>query len=95
MPLADRPDAVAVLDGPVVLAGLTGQESVLFGDADEPASFLTPDQERHHSWWRTGTYRTVGQPSGIRFVPLAEIRDEPYTVYFPVQAPRATDREMP
>jgi DUF1680 family protein len=95
VPLADQPDTVAVLDGPVVLAGLTSQESVLFGEPDEPTSFLTPDQERHHSWWRTGTYRTVGQPTGIRFVPLAEIRDEPYTVYFPLQAQRASDREMP
>ena len=85
VPLPDRPDVVAVLDGPVVLAGLTEQETVLYGDPTEPRSFLTPDRERHHSWWRTGTYRTFGHSSGLRFMPLAEIRDEPYTVYLPVR----------
>ncbi|MET7280798.1 beta-L-arabinofuranosidase domain-containing protein [Kribbella sp. NPDC005582] len=90
VPLPDQPGTVAVLDGPVVLAGLTSQESILYGDPGEPANFLTADQERHHSWWRTGTYRTTGQPTAIRFVPLAEIRDEPYTVYFPL-----TDQETP
>jgi DUF1680 family protein len=83
-PLPDRPDLVAVLDGPVVLAGLTDQEALLRGDPDDPDSFLTPDRERHHSWWNAGTYRTIHQPTGVRFVPLAEIRDEPYSVYFPV-----------
>jgi DUF1680 family protein len=86
VPLPDRPDLVAVLDGPVVLAALTEQETLLYSDPAEPASFLTPDQDRHHSWWRTGTYRTSGQTPGLRFVPLAEIRDEPYTVYFPLRA---------
>ncbi|WP_112248921.1 beta-L-arabinofuranosidase domain-containing protein [Kribbella monticola] len=85
VPLPDRPELVAMLDGPVVLAGLTEQETMLSGDPTEPTSFLTPDQDRHHSWWRTGTYRTFGQTTGLRFVPLAEIRDEPYTVYFPVR----------
>jgi len=27
----------------------------------------------------------VGQPTGIRFRPLYEIVDAPYTVYFPIQ----------
>ncbi|TDU88002.1 hypothetical protein EV138_1541 [Kribbella voronezhensis] len=85
VPLPDRPELMAMLDGPVVLAGLTEQETMLSGDPAEPTSFLTPDQDRHHSWWRTGTYRTFGQTTGLRFVPLAEIRDEPYTVYFPVR----------
>lgn len=84
VPLPDRPDMVAVLDGPVVLAGLTEQETALSGDPADPASFLTPDRERHHSWWQPGRYRTHGQTTGLRFIPLAEIRDEPYTVYFPV-----------
>ncbi|TDW24381.1 beta-L-arabinofuranosidase domain-containing protein [Kribbella kalugense] len=84
VPLPDRPEMVAVLDGPVVLAGLTEQETTLYGDPAEPASFLTADRERHHSWWQPGRYRTVGRSTGVRFVPLAEIRDETYTVYFPV-----------
>jgi hypothetical protein len=31
--------------------------------------------------WRLA-YRTRGRDRGLRFVPLYEIRDEPYTVYF-------------
>jgi hypothetical protein len=48
---------------------------------------LTPDNEREWTMWQPG-YRTRRQERGFRFVPLYEIRDEPYTVYFPVQAPR-------
>ncbi|WP_432936615.1 beta-L-arabinofuranosidase domain-containing protein [Kribbella sp. CA-253562] len=90
--LPDRPDHVAVLDGPIVLAGLTDVETTLSGDPADPSSFLTPDRERHHSWWRTGTYRTVGQSTALRFVPLAEIRDERYGVYFPVRRPGRSQR---
>jgi hypothetical protein len=84
-PLPDRPDTVAFLDGPLVLAGLVGEERTLYGDAAMPETLLTPDQERHHGWWNTGYYRTVGQAVGTRFLPLNEIRDETYSVYFPVR----------
>lgn len=82
-PLDDDPDTVAVLDGPLVLAGLVDHEATLHADPAAPATFLTPDQERHHSYWKTGTYRTVGQERGFRFVPLNQVREETYTVYFP------------
>ncbi len=83
VPLPDAPDTVAFMNGPVVLAGLTGEQRVLYGDKDKPATFLAPDNERQ---WRTwlGGYRSVGQEVGIRFVPLNTITDETYTVYFPV-----------
>jgi hypothetical protein len=43
-----------------------------------------PDNEKE--WWRwLGGWRTVGQERGIRFVPLFEVTDEAYTVYFPVE----------
>ena len=45
---------------------------------------LLPDNERKHGRWLTG-YRTTGQERGIKFKPLHEIIDEPYTVYFPVK----------
>jgi len=84
-PLPDRPDQVAFMDGPLVLAGLVGEERTLYGDVCNPASLLIPDQERHHGWWNTGFYRTVGQDPGLRFVPISEVRDEVYGVYFPVR----------
>ena len=59
-PLPDRPDTVAVMDGPVVLAGLCGEERTLAGDPGDPSTFLVPDNEKE--WWRwLGSYRTVGQ----------------------------------
>ncbi len=45
---------------------------------------LIPDNEREWRTWRPG-YRTQGQERGLRFLPLYEIVDERYTVYFPIQ----------
>jgi len=82
-PLPDRPELIAVMDGPVALAGLCSQEQALSGDPADPSTFLTPDNERE--WWRQlGGYRTYGQDRAIKFVPLYEVIDESYTLYFPV-----------
>jgi len=35
--------------------------------------------------WLLPNYRAVGQDRGLRFKPLYDIVDEPYTVYFPVR----------
>ena len=85
--LPDKLDTVAILDGPVVLAGLCAEERVLYGDEDHPEMMLTPDNEREWTNWLRG-YRTVNQERGLRFVPLYEIIDERYTVYFPIRAAR-------
>lgn len=42
-----------------------------------------PDNEREWDAWLTG-YRTRDQTHHLRFLPLSEIIDERYTVYFPV-----------
>jgi hypothetical protein len=83
-PLPDRPDTVAFMEGPVVLAGLCDEERILHGDVRRPETLLIPDHEREWSSWK-GWYRTVGQERGIRFIPLYEVRDERYTIYFPVR----------
>ena len=83
-PLPDRPDTVAFMDGPVVLAGLCDEERTLHGDKDHPETLLIPDHEREWSTWK-GWYRAAGQARGIRFMPLYEVRDERYTVYFPIK----------
>ncbi len=83
--LPDDPDMVAFLDGPVCLAGLVGEERLLYGDKEHPeGSLLTPDDERAWQQWKTG-WKTWHQPVGIRFRPLYEIADEVYTLYFPVR----------
>lgn len=55
----------------------------LQGNVAKPHTFLVADSEREWGEWRN-SFRTRGQPQDIRFVPLHEVRDEVYTVYFPV-----------
>jgi hypothetical protein len=83
-PLPDRPDTYAFLDGPVVLAGLVDSEVELRGDPGGPTGLLSPDDERAWDAW-TGRWRVVGQPRSIRLVPLHEVTDEPFAVYFPIR----------
>ena len=83
-PLPDRPDTVAFLDGPVVLAALTSGEVALTGDSGQPATLLVPDNEREWASW-LGGYRTVSQSANLRFVPLNSITDQAYTVYCQVR----------
>jgi uncharacterized protein len=82
--LDDAPDTVAFMDGPVVLAGLCDEERALVGDKDDPRTLLTPDNEREWGSWHHG-YRTQNQARNIRFLPLYEVTDQRYTVYFPIQ----------
>ncbi|MCL2665947.1 MAG: glycoside hydrolase family 127 protein [Defluviitaleaceae bacterium] len=85
-PIPDKPDMIAFMDGPVVLAGLCENERALFGSADNPEGMLRPaDGSRMNKW--TGNYITQNQPENIKFMPLYEIVDERYTVYFPVKRP--------
>jgi hypothetical protein len=71
------------MDGPVVLAGLTEEERLLHGNPAAPETILAPDNEREWTNW-IPSYRAVGQARGLRFIPLYEVRDERYTVYFPI-----------
>ncbi len=81
--LPDLPDTVAFMDGPIVLAGLIDREVRLYGDVDKPDTILIADNEREWGGWLSG-YRTQNQEYNIRFKPLYEIKDDRYTVYFPV-----------
>ncbi len=80
--IPDSPEMVAFLDGPVVLAGLCDEERLLHTDTDHPESILIPDNEREWGYWLQG-YRVKGQTRGLKFIPLYQIKDEVYTVYFP------------
>lgn len=93
-PLPDLPDTVAFMEGPVVLAAVLGDgpkktgvemltEKTLYGKKEDPTSLLIPDNEREFTRWRSG-YRTHNQAQNIRFIPLYEIQDECYAVYFPI-----------
>ena len=76
--------APATGGGPHSTGVETLDERTLTGRPEDPASLLAPDNEREFSRPRIG-YRTTGQARNIRFIPLYEIRDETYAVYFPVQ----------
>jgi len=70
----------ALLDGPVVLAALTEQEPELSaGDA------LTPHYEHQYvdgRDWLSGHYWVRTRPGTLAVLPLYEVADEPYCVYF-------------
>jgi DUF1680 family protein len=83
--LPGEPGTYAFMDGPILLAGLAGEERRLQGDWARPETLLVPDRERNHSWWNTGYYRTRGLDRGFRFIPLYEVKEQKYTVYFPVE----------
>jgi uncharacterized protein len=83
-PLADRPGTMAFLDGPVVLAALSGEAVTIDGDPAAPQSLLVADNEREWARW-LGGYRTVNQGHNLRFVPLHTVTDEAYTVYCEVR----------
>lgn len=86
-PLPDRPDMVAFMDGPVVLAGLCSENRALYGDPNNPATILAPDDERQWFGWLQG-YRTIHQDRDFKLIPLYQVIDQAYTVYFPVRRKR-------
>ena len=83
-PLPGDPDLFSLVDGPVVLAGLTGKDCPVRGDLSDPSSFLLPETPHTYSTfvWQQNTYRTRNQPENFRLIPLYDVTDETYTVCF-------------
>lgn len=82
--LPEDPHMAAFLYGPVLLAGLCGEERQLLVPSEDAASVLTHDGEREWGAWRD-TFKTVGQERGIRFIPMYQVGYESYTTYFPLK----------
>lgn len=82
--LPDMPGVVAVLEGPIVLAGLCDRDEGLYMESDNPEEVLMPQIEHTYSTfpWLQSTYQTLKQPKSLRFVPLYDVTDETYTLYF-------------
>ncbi|MGN0637104.1 MAG: beta-L-arabinofuranosidase domain-containing protein [Huintestinicola sp.] len=82
--LPDMPKLTAFAEGPVVLAGLCEKDCGICMKDGEPESALAYTTEHTYSTfpWQQSVYRTVGQPENFDLVPLYDITDEPYTVYF-------------
>lgn len=81
--LTDMPEKAAVMEGPIVLAGLSDNDYGLNAPAGIP-SILRRAQEHTYSTfpWQQSTYRTVNQDREITFVPFYEVTDEKYTIYW-------------
>jgi len=82
--LPDDEGTAAFVDGPIVLAGLTADVDVIYGDFENPGDFLSPVSEHTYDTyiWLQNNYRTKKQPRSIKFVPLYDVKDEAYTIYF-------------
>ena len=82
--LPDMPEMAAVMEGPVALAGLCDSDRGLYMESEEIKQMLTPKYEHTYSVfpWKQSTYQTKGQPENFTFVPLYDITDEAYTLYF-------------
>ncbi len=82
--LPDEADVAAFVDGPIVLAGLTSDIDSIVGDFESPSEFLRPVTEHTYDTflWLQNNYRTKHQTRSIKFIPLYDVKDEEYTVYF-------------
>jgi len=85
-PMPGESNVVAFMEGPIVLAGITDSETALKGSAKNPTSLLQPayNQEYKAIRWTKSHYRTKGQSHNLQLVPLYEIGDEKYEIYFPL-----------
>ena len=81
------PGVAAVLEGPVVLAGLCSSDCGIRSASGDPTKALVNVTEHTYSTfpWQQSTYRTVGQPENFDLIPLYDVTDEEYTVYFTVK----------
>lgn len=82
--LPDMPKLTAFLEGPVVLAGLCSADRGIEPQSGSPESALVNVTEHTYSTfpWQQSVYRTIGQPENFDLIPLYDITDETYTVYF-------------
>jgi uncharacterized protein len=87
IPLTDSKNKYAFMEGPIVLAGITDNDSYLKGDVNNAESILFREYGHEYKMfpWKQSHYWTNNQGINIRFIPLYEIVDERYTIYFPVQ----------
>lgn len=84
--LPDTKNRYAFMEGPVVLAGICDTDVPLHGDVKNATSILSREYEQQYrvARWKQSHYNTINQEHNIKFVPLYEIADERYTIYFPI-----------
>ena len=81
--LPDMPELMSVVDGPIVLAGITGSDCGITGSDKLNEQFMPQMEHTYGTFpWRQNSWRTRNQPQSVMFRPLYEVTDEEYTVYF-------------
>ena len=87
--LPDQPEKSAIMEGPVVLAGVCDKDHGLYTNGETPEDALYAQSEHMYSVfpWKQSTYLTKKQPENFTFRPLYEIDEETYTVYFSLKKP--------
>jgi hypothetical protein len=96
--MPDNPDRIAILKGPVVLAGTLGRDMpdpvfgtpVLMTTERDPQRWLKPDGNHPLQVRMSG----VGKPMDVTLKPFYAVTDEYYSVYWDFFTPKQwTDRE--
>jgi DUF1680 family protein len=83
VPLPDMPDVCALADGPVILAGLTDADRGITYEGEIENSLFARTEHTYSTYvWRQNCYTTVGQAVNFELIPLYDVTDETYTVYF-------------
>ena len=81
--LPDRPELVALVDGPIVLAGLTDKDcGIEMKDGVESALYQRTEHTYTSYVWKQNSYITVNQPENFELKALCDVTDEAYTIYF-------------
>jgi len=83
-PTYDDPDLVAVMEGPQVFVGLCDNAPALTLDRNDPAEAFSTREERLWGQW-FNIYQTRYQDENITFIPVSEVVDQKYTMYFPIR----------
>ena len=83
-PVEGAEELVCAVDGPIVLAGLTEKDAGITGDLEHPEQILTPEMTHTYETfvWTQNNYITRNQKENFRMIPLYDVTDEAYTLYF-------------
>lgn len=82
VPLSSMDDRYAILWGPAVLAGLVNREYAIKGNPEAAGGLLRSVGTMDH-YGDVRQWVTKGQDANFRFMPLYDVTDETYTIYFP------------
>ncbi len=86
-PLPDMPEVAGILDGPIVLAGLCDRDCGITLNGHALNEVLSVNTEHTYSTfpWMQTCYRTRDQAANFDLVPLYDVTDETYTMYFTIK----------